>query len=391
VDEFRQQCADHIEQKTGFKVDIVVKNHRHLVELLIHYSSSSQPITDLDPLVKQPGNCILASLLHIKAKDPAAILAYLGNEQEPHNVDAKARRSREYAMVQDALGLAFLPTVGIIDLEPGLYIVHCQTSGIPHCVGVLVSENSDHHDVFDVDMHYRLPKAFWLETCYKAVDKSSIVIFKIFSSKEAIVWPEDVPIDALADILTMRAGARSHPSTPGQLLADDFVCDIVGVEHSPDADDDLVPALPCQDAESSVDDESVVHVGDSILRMLQEEVADALRALKKRQKGSACDTSSRCALCPFRVFCGGGHKGRLQTHIQQYHTAGVQYCCSGTKQIKIIASLHDHDVSTGKPKGQYLRRSAEILHSSVKPTPPESVNAIDAHIPLVFTDAGPQF
>jgi len=99
----------------------------------------------------------------------------------------------------------------------------------------------------------------------------------------------------------------------------------------------------------------------------------------------------RCPLCPFRTFFGGGHRARCVDHIRKYHSLANQFCCSGTKQIKVIAAIHDNDKLQGLTTGKYLERSAQIMHSCVKPPVAVSQNNIDKDIRLVLTERGPEY
>lgn len=42
-----------------------------------------------------------------------------------------------------------------------------------------------------------------------------------------------------------------------------------------------------------------------------------------------------CRLCPFRGFA---QRDRLRDHVVTYHTERKQFCCSGTKQLKVVPS-----------------------------------------------------
>jgi hypothetical protein len=106
------------------------------------------------------------------------------------------------------------------------------------------------------------------------------------------------------------------------------------------------------------DDEADINIGDRLLEVLRLEVRDIQIAVGKRDfhKG---EKGYVCPACPFRAFY---QKERLKGHIIGYHTATQQYVCSGTKQMKIIAALYDHDMLNGVGIQQnYISRSVSVL------------------------------
>ena len=126
----------------------------------------------------------------------------------------------------------------------------------------------------------------------------------------------------------------------------------------------------------------------SILTIRQEEVDDAIRNISSIRCNGP-DSQYRCPLCPWRSF----HKrDRVRGHIQTYHDGPRQYTCSGTKQLKIISALGDHDALLRiLPTPSYLQRSAAILRESVSPGVCGAHNEIDKDIRLVLTRDGPQY
>ena len=96
-------------------------------------------------------------------------------------------------------------------------------------------------------------------------------------------------------------------------------------------------------------------------------------------------------LCRWRSF-KGFVRNRVVEHLLRYHDRAHQYVRSGTKQLKVIAALWDHDTMIGyEARSGYLRRSADILRKSVVPGLSGSVNAIDKQIRLAFTKNGPVY
>ena len=140
---------------------------------------------------------------------------------------------------------------------------------------------------------------------------------------------------------------------------------------------------------TEVDDEATVVVGDLLLDRLAAEVEMVSNDLCATRLASG-SREFACPLCPWRSF--GSFRVRLQHHISGYHTRLTQYVCSGTKQMKVIAALWDHDsLLRVSPGNFYLRRSAEILRESVKPPLSATANSIDKDIRLVLTNTGPVY
>ena len=120
----------------------------------------------------------------------------------------------------------------------------------------------------------------------------------------------------------------------------------------------------------------------------QEEVEAAIRNISSiRPNGT--DSPYRCPLCPWRSFL---KRDRVRGHIRTYHDGPRQYTCSGTKQLKIISALWDHDALLRiLPTPSYLQRSASILRESVSPGVCGAQNEIDRDIRLVLSRDGPQY
>ena len=95
-----------------------------------------------------------------------------------------------------------------------------------------------------------------------------------------------------------------------------------------------------------------------------------------------------CPFCPFRAF---DREKRLQDHVRKYHVQRSQYVCSGTKQMKVICALFDHDQFSRKDAVDLLKRSAAILACQVVPALNNHHNDIDRYIRLVLTEQGPKY
>ena len=85
-------------------------------------------------------------------------------------------------------------------------------------------------------------------------------------------------------------------------------------------------------------------VDELLLQSLAEEIKKLLPTKDHQRKQMQ---PLRCPACPFRVF---KQRDQLRTHMQRHHTRKQQFCCSGTKQLRIVLALHDADQLLGKTK-----------------------------------------
>ena len=82
---------------------------------------------------------------------------------------------------------------------------------------------------------------------------------------------------------------------------------------------------------------------------------------------------------------------RLLDHVHKYHSRAQQFIASGTKQVKIVASMYDADRANLQGESlNLLHRSACLLRSTVRPGLSSQQNLIDKSIRLVFTENGPE-
>ncbi len=100
-------------------------------------------------------------------------------------------------------------------------------------------------------------------------------------------------------------------------------------------------------------DNGVVNIGDHLLNIMEAEVTRALEMLSNDRSRGGTQIFD-CKFCPLRSF---RQKDRLLAHMRAYHARREQFCCSGTKQVKLIAALFDNDCCVlGKVCTDYLAR-----------------------------------
>lgn len=115
-----------------------------------------------------------------------------------------------------------------------------------------------------------------------------------------------------------------------------------------------------------LDDSAHVTVDALLLDQLRQEVDTFLA--RSPGKNSRTD----CPFCPWRRF---QRFSRVRDHVRKHHIEHAQVCCSGTKQPRVILSLHDTDMCGCARRG---------IRSRVKPAPRTACNNIDRWIRLVL-------
>ena len=192
----------------------------------------------------------------------------------------------------------------------------------------------------------------------------------------------NMTVDAFQDMLSECCEAFStvffcvESTKPTMTSSEEQLLDLVAGISSPHGD-------LCGGAE---DTEADVDVGDQLRDLLQTEVQDLLKALETA-KGSAFP-SQVCPLCPWRRF---DKRCLLVTHVTKHHSASKRFVASGSKQLRIIASMYDDDAVRNEISGKYLRRSAELLRKQVTPQCSSRKNSIDTHFRLCMGGNGPFF
>jgi hypothetical protein len=219
-----------------------------------------------------------------------------------------------------------------MDLQaPGSYLIHSECAGNPHCIAAVLSgDDSNIVHVYDGDHCWEIELKD-LEACAaESIDKSTLVTFRVYPHGATIPPMPEQPFPDAADLLLdLQAGGKPGcwRSTP---LSDDTVMD-VEVDHLP-----VDESAGCDlSQEDDGGDDSVINVGDQLLRALSHEVTRALQQTSGTDRRTKQDRFA-CPLCPFRAF---SRRSYLQGHIRNQHRAEKQYVCSGTKQLRVIMAL----------------------------------------------------
>lgn len=363
--------AAYIEESTGFKVNVREKQHKTVLEVLEQKASTStrRPLGDRH-ILRESGNCIPAAIAALSSSEEQ-IVAALRVEDSEENCFHQTRGCRSYKQCQKLFQVKLLPSLDISSIDSGNYLLHTESSGKPHCVALIVDKGAGSVKVVDVESSLHVPWASFADSLRSGVDASTAVVFKVVPEAE-VADEEAADLEALLDL--QAAGRIVNVSS------DESQEDVVDLLTDSDCDDD-------ETGTDWLDEQGNVTVDSKLVEDLRQEVLDLSKdcANQKLRKSSA---GFRCLACPWRSFQS---PSRVADHLKKYHKASKQYCCSGTKQLKMVLSLHDSDMISGHRKGKYLQRSAALLAAQVSPPLPRTVNQIDRHIRLLLDISGPRF
>ena len=351
---------------TGFKVKILEKRHLYFRELCNGVSDREE--TEVEQQLLQPGNCIPLAVSRLLPTKKQAVISELCKSSQ-QNTEALRVGSRSYADVIAFASLHVCPSLGLDVQEPGLYLLHSEDQGRPHCVSCKVQDDGN-VELSDGKFVMKMKREELRKFADDAIDGASLVTFKLFDKKRKVAEREVANNDS-SILLQLHAGANVVDGDWAEGMADH--CEYAGPDD--DSADECHAAGPYEEDE---DEEPMVTVGDILLASMKNEVASVMQRNRER----------RCPLCPFRVF---NRPARLSDHIRVYHAERRQCVCSGTKQLKIVCALFDSDQIASRTSSCYIARSAEILRETVSPPLTDNTNAIDRSIRLVFSGAGPQF
>ncbi len=218
--EFCKRCADYIAEETGFKVLIREKFHRTLLHIL-PLRSETEELGDVDDVFIRKGNCIYAAVMHLIGRT-AEIRAVLSDTESAISVAANARGVRSYVSVRDSLQLGLAPHRGCEFPVAGLYLLHTEHDGNPHCVAVTYPEDDSPVTIIDGRRRWSVSKDVWSVSLLEAVDRCTMITFRVFETANEVVWPDATMQDALAGLLDLQAGGGTHRKVAGpgsQLLS----------------------------------------------------------------------------------------------------------------------------------------------------------------------------
>ena len=377
IEDVCSRSEAHILEKTGFSVRIREKKCFLVLEWVKQIGKKECPMFSADHILCKRGNCIphaLAAAGIFNGED----VGLLEESSSPHNVHMQQRGCRTYKQCMQMFECSLYPQLPSQDDQiPDVpFLLHLENGGTPHCVAVRkVPEKPNQVAVVDVDGTFELSMTDFQESFMNGIDASTAVFFLLEENKAE---EADQSLDKLLEL-----------SAAGD--AEDELLEVLSDATS---DPDVVEDLCLEEEKDSsrqtglewLDPDGKLCVDELLLQSLAEEIRKLSLAKDHQTKQMQ---ALRCPACPFRMF---KRKDQLRTHMQRHHTRKQQFCCSGTKQLRIVLALHDADQLLGKTKEtNYLQRSAELLRASEKPNLSPSRNAIDRNIRLLLDSHGPRF
>lgn len=371
IEHICQESSRWIAQETGFRVVIRQKQHLLLKELVIARGEVCEQL-EVSPALSLPANRIFSCLAQLSGQwDRAEMLV------KEHGELAKDQRHRSYKECFNAMNLFCEPGLGGNVSKPGKYLLHSEHDGSPLVIGCVTGENKTCKLFVDTTI-YQMQADALCSCVEEAVDSSSVVKFLLCTEEVSRNNASHEQTDVL---LEMQAGGAHAGDISGGSNASGF-CEqtLEGEGLGHDSDDEGLAGMAAEEP----DFEAIVRVGDTLLTLLQSERNKVLDDGHSVSDGC----KHRCSLCPFRLFT---RPARVRGHIQKHHSKKKQFCCSGTKQLRVIQALFDDDQMRGiQPTARYLRRSATILRASLGKGD-ENDNKLDRQIRLVLTEKGPLY
>ena len=346
VKAFCKSCSDAIFEEIDLDVQIRAKE-RYTFHALLTQVNDSKAVECPEKL-REPGNCILAALHHLGLQEQASSMADM--TEGPEHTFFLRRRQRRYSQVAEKLKLHIFARLPSGSLKSGQKVLlHLATDGNPHSLAMEVLPG-EQVCVTDVNVSYTFPVQHLAHMLSEATDRKYILFFHV--NQKPAKNERDAEDNEYEMLLDTLAGGNEHGYG-------EFVKDLeLPVVDEKEEDDDAAD-----------DDESVTRVGDKLLEVLRNEVT-ALLNMKSAKVSSEVKKNGRavCPFCPMRSWNNNNRQDRVLEHVRQYHSERKQFVASGTKQLKIIIALHDHDQCRRQPLRHYLRRSASLLAASLDET-----------------------
>ena len=345
---FIADSQEYIQEKTGFRVCIVEKAHDLFVEAICKEAVTADVLDGIPPDLLKGGCCILCAIHHCLDDDGKVKVAEVAKQgQEVHGIS--------YRQAAGATGISLLPQRSLNSIQTGrYYLLHAGQDGQAHCVALYMPREECNVVVFNKNRRFVLEKAAFRSCTLTCIDSTELVLFAVGSEASTAADGASILDKALSGLLDLQAGAEQF--------------DEDSEEHGP--------------MEESI--EETISPGKDLLRKLDGEVRVVIQERFLKENGRW-----RCPLCPFRAF--GNRQQRVADHVAKYHKLSNNCCASGTKQLKVIMALHDHDVFNNRDGRNYLQRSADLLRHSVVPALAANVSEIDRHIRLVYAATGPEY
>ena len=293
VDEFCQSCARPIREKTGFSVQIRVKEHYNF-KTLLGKLDSKETVACPEILLKH-GTAFWQACIIWALQNGLALWRPLSLGRPAHVFFAR-RGCRTYEQVKDSAGLRLFPRLPRRELKPGEKILlHLASGGKPHCVAAEVTADGV-VQITDGTERVAVSLADMWRMCSEATDRKYIIYFYVDKRPEKLATDAE---DSQYDLLLQTQAAAGEDDDE-----DLFVQDV-------DVPDDLNENDVDQNEEEDEDLKSITRAGDALLQSMKTEVETFL-AGGLRRKGRV-QLAARCPFCPFRSW-PKSRKARVLSH-----------------------------------------------------------------------------
>ena len=139
-EEFIRQAMAHVKRKTGYSMNIKIKKHHYLTEMLSTIHNHVVTAGVVQESLIQDGNCIPLALSRLQecAAEGASQLLVVRDSQTADGGE-RTVASKSYRQSMELFGVGLTPSLAI-DMRKldSRWLVHCEKGGVPHCIAVHV-------------------------------------------------------------------------------------------------------------------------------------------------------------------------------------------------------------------------------------------------------------
>ncbi|CAE8658603.1 unnamed protein product [Polarella glacialis] len=301
-------AENHIAEATGFLVQFKVKRHQYLSELINEHTVSKTKV-DVPHIFLKRGNCIPLALAHITG-EYQHIQTGLSDTDNRDNMYAASRFSRTYRQALTLTHCKLVPHTGFAIDADGVYLLHTDGAGSPHCIGVTVKDAKSSVIIWDGEEQFALPWSEFNLIVNSAIDASSFITFRVFLSADACIWPTDIDKADLETLLELQAGGTKASSTLKRPSA--------SILKRPSSSSSSLPREEmCSDAEEcELDEFDATHPDDESVVVVD---AKLLFAVSIRFSWYPCKVSE--VLLYIRAVAYFGRSGVLRNATRMFHKA----------------------------------------------------------------------
>ena len=173
---FAKESMEYIKNKTGYNVEIVQKKHYYFIELIQQRNKGCKQLTSLG--FPNGYNCIPSSMSRLLPLKFAEIKAKVDNSAA-ENIASKLRGARKYQSWDSLVGYDLLPKDGLCVDSGDMFLIHCEQSGVPHCIGL--RRDGTAWLAYDLDKEYKLTEEQLRCAYLQSMDKKCMVTFCVTS------------------------------------------------------------------------------------------------------------------------------------------------------------------------------------------------------------------